>query len=78
MSDMESRRAQHEAQARAATPATSRRAQVWAGLMHYLSGEAVRHHEQAEKERTNGADAQKRGTGEKPREVPDRPPQRRK
>lgn len=64
MSDIESRRAQRDSQAGAVTPMTSRRAQTWAGLVHYLSGEAVRQHEQADKERASRTEAPKGGDKE--------------
>jgi Spy/CpxP family protein refolding chaperone len=51
MSDTEGKRAQREALSNAATPMTSRRAEVWAGMMRYLTGEARREHEKADQER---------------------------
>jgi hypothetical protein len=51
MSDTEGKRAQREALSQATRPMTSRRAEVWAGMMRYLSGEARREHDKAEQER---------------------------
>jgi hypothetical protein len=51
MSDVEGKRAQRDAQSEATAPMTRRRAQVWNGLMRYLSGEAVREQARAAADR---------------------------
>ena len=53
--DVERKQTQREGLSQASAPMTSRRAQVWAGMMRYLTGEAVREHDKAEKERSGGA-----------------------
>lgn len=63
MSDTEGKRTQREAMSQAATPMTSRRAEVWSGLMRYLTGESRREHDRAEKERGG----RKRGETEGPK-----------
>lgn len=61
MSDFERKRTQHEAQTDAAAPMSSRRAEVWAAMMRYLSGEASREHRQPEDERPLESEARRSG-----------------
>lgn len=64
MSDVERKQAQQEAMSQASAPMTSRRAAVWAGMMRYLTGESVREHDKAEKERAG----RRRGEGREKQE----------
>lgn len=67
--DVERKQTQREGLSQASAPMTSRRAQVWAGMMRYLTGEAVREHDKADKERSGSGprevreDEQDKGTG---------------
>jgi hypothetical protein len=61
MSDVEGKRTQREAQAQAGAPMTSRRVEIWAAMMRYLSGEAAREHGQAEEERAGEVKARRPG-----------------
>ena len=51
MTDLENRQAEREAMETSATaPPSSRRADIWAGMMRYLSGEANREKRREQRE----------------------------
>lgn len=61
MSDFERKRTQREAQTGAAAPMSSRRAEVWAAMMRYLSGEAARENVRSADERARKREARRSG-----------------
>lgn len=54
MSTIEEKQAQQEALAGTPLPMSSRRANLWAGMMRYMAAEAMHEHAEAEKERREG------------------------